>query len=53
MNALSVVGFLAGWVSLMLFHSWVGSIFGFASTIGGVVLTFSVLMRRRHRREGA
>jgi uncharacterized protein (TIGR03382 family) len=53
MNALSVVGFLAGRVSLMLFHSSVGSTFGSASMIGGVVLAFSILMRRRHRREGA
>jgi hypothetical protein len=48
-----VVGLLAGRVSLMLFHGWVGSIFGFASTIGGTVLTLSILMRRRRRREGA
>jgi exosortase/archaeosortase family protein len=47
-----IVGLLAGPVSLVLFHDWVGSIFGFAYTIGGFVLTLSILLRRRrHRRE--
>lgn len=47
-----IVGLLAGRVSLVLFHNWVGSIFGFAYTIGGFVLILSILLRRRrHRRE--
>jgi len=46
----SVVGLLAGRVSLVLFHDWVGSSFGFAYTIGGFVLMLAVLLRRRRRR---
>lgn len=47
-----IVGLLAGPVSLVLFHDWVGSIFGFAYTIGGFALILSILLRRRrHRRE--
>lgn len=47
-----IVGLLAGPVSLVLFHDWVGSIFGFAYTIGGFVFLLSILLRRRrHRRE--
>ena len=45
-----VVGLLAGRVSLVLFHDWVGSTFGFAYTIGGFVLVLAVLLRRRRRR---
>jgi carbamoyl-phosphate synthase large subunit len=49
-----IVGLLAGRVSLVLFHDWVGSIFGFAYTIGGFVLTLAILLRRRrHRQEGS
>lgn len=47
-----IVGLLAGRVSLVLFHDWVGSIFGFAYTIGGFVLALSILLRRGRRREG-
>lgn len=43
-----IVGLLAGPVSLVLFHDWVGSIFGFACTIGGFVLILSILLHR-HR----
>ena len=45
-----VVGLLAGRVSLVLFHDWVGSTFGFAYTIGGFVLMLAILLRRRKRR---
>lgn len=45
-----IVGLLAGPVSLVLFHDWVGSIFGFGYTIGGFVLILSILLRRRRRR---
>jgi carbamoyl-phosphate synthase large subunit len=45
-----IVGLLAGRVSLVLFHDWLGSIFGFAYTVGGFVLTLSILLRRRRRR---
>jgi exosortase/archaeosortase family protein len=47
-----VVGLLAGRVSLVLFHDWVGSTFGFAYTIGGFVLILAILLRRRRRRQG-
>ncbi len=45
-----IAGLLAGRVSLVLFHDWVGSTFGFAYTIGGFVLVLAVLLRRRRRR---
>ena len=49
-----VVGLLAGRVSLVLFHDWVGSTFGFAYTVGGFVLVLAILLRRRkRRREGS
>lgn len=48
-----LVGLLAGRVSLVLFHDWVGSTFGFAYTIGGFVLILSILLRRRRRRQEA
>ena len=48
-----VVGLLAGRVSLVLFHDWVGSTFGFAYTIGGFVLILAILLHRRRRRQGA
>jgi carbamoyl-phosphate synthase large subunit len=47
-----IVGLLAGRVSLVLFHDWVGSVFGFAYTIGGFVFAISVLLRRGRGREG-
>ena len=49
----AVVGVLAGRVSLVLFHDWVGSTFGFAYTIGGFVLILSILLHRRRRRREA
>jgi exosortase/archaeosortase family protein len=45
-----IAGLLAGEVSLVLFHDWVGSTFGFAYTIGGFVLMLTILLRRRRRR---
>lgn len=45
-----IVGLLAGRVSLVLFHNWVGSVFGFAYTVGGFVLTLEILLRRRKPR---
>jgi exosortase/archaeosortase family protein len=45
-----IVGLLAGRVSLVLFHDWVGSTFGFAYTIGGFVLMLAILLHRRRRR---
>ena len=47
-----VAGLLAGRVSLVLFHDWVGSTFGFAYTIGGFVLVLAILLRRKRRRNG-
>ena len=46
-----IAGLLAGRVSLVLFHDWVGSTFGFAYTVGGFVLVLAVLLRRRRRRQ--
>jgi exosortase/archaeosortase family protein len=48
-----IVGLLAGRPSLVLFHNWVGSMFGFAYTIGGFVVALSILLHRRlpHRAE--
>jgi exosortase/archaeosortase family protein len=45
-----IVGLLEGRVSLVLFHDWVGSTFGFAYTLGGFVLILAVLLHRRRRR---
>jgi exosortase/archaeosortase family protein len=45
-----IVGLLAGRISLVLFHDWVGSTFGFAYTIGGFVLMLGILLHRRRRR---
>jgi exosortase/archaeosortase family protein len=45
-----VVGLMEGRVSLVLFHDWVGSTFGFAYTIGGFVLLLAILLRRRRLR---
>ena len=54
MAASVIVGLLAGRVSLVLFHDWVGSTFGFAYTVGGFVLVLAILLRRRkRRREGS
>jgi exosortase/archaeosortase family protein len=47
-----VAGLLAGRVSLVLFHDWVGSTFGFAYTVGGFVLVLAILLRRKRRRIG-
>jgi exosortase/archaeosortase family protein len=46
-----IAGLLAGPVSLVLFHDWVGSTFGFAYTIGGFLLILAILLRRRRRRQ--
>jgi exosortase/archaeosortase family protein len=46
-----IVGLHAGRVSLVLFHDWVGSTFGFAYTVGGFVLVLAILLHRRKRRE--
>jgi exosortase/archaeosortase family protein len=48
-----VAGLLAGPVTLVLFHDWVGSTFGFAYTIGGFLLILAILLRRRRRRREA
>ena len=48
-----IAGLLAGRVSLVLFHDWVGSTFGFAYTIGGFLLILNILLRRRRRRESS
>jgi exosortase/archaeosortase family protein len=45
-----VIGLLAGRVSLVLFHDWVGSTFGFGYTIGGFLVVLAILLRRRRRR---
>ena len=41
------VGLLAGRQSLVLFHDWVGSAFGFAYVLGGYVLMLSLLLPPR------
>ncbi|MBV8980081.1 MAG: hypothetical protein JO086_04205 [Acidimicrobiia bacterium] len=38
------VGLVAGRASLVLFHDWVGSMFGFAYTLGGYVLLLYLLL---------
>jgi carbamoyl-phosphate synthase large subunit len=38
------VGLVAGRTSLILFHDWVGSMFGFAYTLGGYVLLLYLLL---------
>lgn len=43
------VGLWAGQVSLVLFHNWVGSIFGFLYTIVGFSLLLWLLLRRQPR----
>jgi exosortase/archaeosortase family protein len=48
-----IVGLHSGRVSLVLFHDWVGSTFGFAYTVGGFVLVLAILLRRKRRREAA
>jgi exosortase/archaeosortase family protein len=48
-----VVGLLDGRVSLVLFHDWVGSTFGFAYTVGGFVLVLAILLHRRRRWGGS
>jgi hypothetical protein len=45
-------GVQAGRGSLILFYSRAGSIFVFAITVGGFLLTLFVLLRRKHLREG-
>jgi len=41
------VGLVAGRASLVLFHDWVGSMFGFAYTLGGFLLLLWLLLPRR------
>ena len=38
------VGLVAGRTSLILFHDWVGSVFGFAYTLGGYILLLYLLL---------
>jgi len=40
------VGIVAGRASLVLFHDWVGSMFGFAYTLGGYLLLLYLLLPR-------
>jgi len=42
-----VVGLYAGKSSLVLFHDWVGSMIGFAFTLGGFVLMLWILIPAR------
>jgi len=42
------IGLVAGRPSLILFHDWVGSIFGFAYTLGGYLLLLHLLLPGRH-----
>lgn len=42
-----VVGLYAGRPSLVLFHDWVGSVIGFAFTLGGFVLMLWILLPAR------
>ena len=47
-----LVGLMAGRISLVLFHDWVGSVFGFASLLAGWVLLLWLILpadRRRRR----
>jgi len=41
------IGLAAGRQSLILFHDWVGSIFGFAYTLGGYLLLLHLLLPAR------
>jgi carbamoyl-phosphate synthase large subunit len=45
------IGLIAGRQSLILFHDWVGSIFGFAYTLGGYLLLLHLLLPARPRLE--
>jgi len=38
------IGLVAGRASLVLFHDWVGSMFGFAYTLGGFLLLLTLLL---------
>jgi carbamoyl-phosphate synthase large subunit len=42
-----VVGLYAGRSSLVLFHDWVGSMIGFAFTLGGFILMLWILLPAR------
>ncbi len=48
-----LVGLVAGRVVLVLFHDWVGSVFGFASLLAGWVLLIWMLLPRRQGRGAA
>lgn len=39
-----LVGLVAGSVSLVLFHNWIGSAFGFAYVLGGYILMLFILL---------
>ncbi|MGH9304139.1 MAG: exosortase/archaeosortase family protein [Acidimicrobiales bacterium] len=43
-------GVLFGRSSLVLFHNWVGSVFGFAYTMGGFILMLCVLLPGKRQR---
>jgi hypothetical protein len=43
-SASLAVGLVAGRTSLVLFHDWVGSMFGFGYTLGGYVLLLYLLL---------
>ena len=43
------VGLVAGRSSLILFHDWVGSMFGFAYTLGGYILFLFLLLPKSPR----
>jgi carbamoyl-phosphate synthase large subunit len=47
-----VVGLFSGRASLVLFHDWVGSVFGIAYTIGGFIVTLTLLLRGGQPRRG-
>lgn len=47
------VGLQSGTASLVLFHDWVGSLFGFGYTVGGFVLMLWLLLPRRPRPDRA
>lgn len=47
------MGVLFGRSSLVLFHDWAGSIFGFAYTMGGFVLMLWILLPGRRARQDA
>jgi carbamoyl-phosphate synthase large subunit len=52
-SASLAIGLVAGRQSLILFHDWVGSMFGFAYTLGGFLLFLHLILPARQPAEVA